>query len=120
MDRLLKVGDVFSFLPTKVVGTLETFGVVYKTTFDGGGTGHGPHDIFPNGHRVHYIDLEKVEVGDIIAGKTTIVTIDEREGGIDPRRSFYQTGCFNGLVDKSEVHLIKTIKVNERKEYILS
>ncbi len=26
--------------------------VVYKTTLDGGGEGHGPHDTYPDGHHV--------------------------------------------------------------------
>jgi hypothetical protein len=46
--------------------------VVYKTCTDGGGMGHGPGDIYPDGHHVF---CEKLE---------------NREHKVD----FYQTGCF--------------------------
>jgi len=50
--------------------------IVYKTTFDGGGTGHGPHDIYPNGHHVY------------------CVKEDDRTIKID----FYQSGCFTAMI----------------------
>ena len=49
--------------------------VVYKTSFDGGGTGMGPHDIFPNGHHVY---CEKL--------KDPLIRVD-----------FYQSGCFTAM-----------------------
>lgn len=48
--------------------------VVIKTTTDGGGTGHGPHDVFPDGHHVW---CESVD----------------RKYKVD----FYQTGCFTAM-----------------------
>lgn len=45
--------------------------VVTGTAMDGGGTGHGPHDVFPNGHHVF---AEKLDNG--------------------TRVDFYQSGAF--------------------------
>lgn len=39
----------------KIAGELSYLAgkyVVYKTSIDGGGTGHGPHDVYPDGHHV--------------------------------------------------------------------
>jgi len=47
--------------------------VVFKTASDGGGTGHGPHDVYPNGHHVY---CEKLD-------------------GSGHRLDFYQSGCFS-------------------------
>lgn len=118
MDRLLKVGDVFEVTLSKVVGDLPTYGVVYKTAMTGGGTGHGPNDIYPNGYQVSYIDLDKTEVDKIANGKKVKIVV--REDIIGRRRSFYQTGCFTSMVAKSDVRLIKTVSVDEDKIYTLS
>lgn len=37
--------------------TAGTF-VVESTSFSGGGTGHGPHDRYPNGHRVNVASMK--------------------------------------------------------------
>jgi hypothetical protein len=51
--------------------------VAYKTTYDGGGTGHGMHDIYPDGHHVWCEELDAVK----------------------PRRfNFYQSGCFRNML----------------------
>lgn len=50
--------------------------VVYKTSFDGGGTGMGPHDIFPDGH---HVCCEK---------------LDDPSVKVD----FYQSGCFTAMI----------------------
>lgn len=56
---------------------------VIATTFGGGGTAMGQHDVFPDGHRVTATDEDK----------TTTVR-------------FYQTGCFVGLVKPEEIVLV--------------
>jgi len=61
--------------------------VVIDTAFDGGGTGHGPHDIFPNGHHVWAKPLKND------------LTYDPQARTID----FYQSGCFNGMIPKVKV-----------------
>ncbi|MGD9697525.1 hypothetical protein [Acinetobacter sp.] len=50
--------------------------VVYKTVSDGGGTGHGPHDVYPNGYHVY---CEKYD--------DTKVKVD-----------FYQSGDFEAMI----------------------
>ena len=51
--------------------------VVYKTAKDGGGTGHGPNDVYPSGHHVW---CEKVD--------DAAVKVD-----------FYQSGCFTAMIE---------------------
>lgn len=46
--------------------------VVTRTAQTGGGTGHGPHDVYPDGHEVTASDTENM----------------------DSEVSFYQSGCF--------------------------
>jgi len=82
-EGVITIDDEFDYLCGEYV--------VYKTTFDGGGTGHGPHDIYPNGHHVW---CEKLD---------------------DSKRkiNFYQSGCFihcNGYfepVGKAKIQYIK-------------
>lgn len=49
--------------------------VVVKTTSDGGGTGMGPYDVYPNGHHVYA----------------------ERADGT--KVDFYQSGCFTAMIE---------------------
>lgn len=64
-------------------GYIQGTYVVTHTTFDGGGTGHGPHDVYPNGHHVF---CERLDDG---------FNVD-----------FYQTGAFNCLVRMEEIILL--------------
>lgn len=50
--------------------------IVYKTTYDGGGTGMGPHDVYPDGHHVY---AEKANNNKI-------------------KVDFYQSGCFTCML----------------------
>lgn len=54
--------------------------IVYKTTFDGGGTGHGINDVYPDGHHVFCMkaDDENIKV------------------------DFYQSGCFTAMIENIE------------------
>lgn len=54
---------------------------VEKVAQSGGGTGMGPHDVYPDGHHV-------------------VATC----GGIT--LTFYQSGCFNGMVSPAAVELL--------------
>lgn len=69
---------VGSHLADKIKKSLDLSGkwVVYKTSYDGGGTGHGPHDVYPDGHHVF---CEKV---------------DDSQQKVD----FYQSGCFTAMI----------------------
>lgn len=50
--------------------------VVIKTSTEGGGTGHGNHDVYPNGHKVW------------------CVKVDDKKVMID----FFQSGCFTAMI----------------------
>lgn len=84
---LLQVGDVFILragAATRNLGINEnTAGeyVVHQVTSDGGGTGHGLHDVYPNGHHVHAERLLTPGV----------------------KVHFFQTGCFSGLITDLQV-----------------
>lgn len=54
---------------------------VTRTSYGGGGTAMGPHDVFPDGHRVY----------------AKPVNAD------DPLISFYQTGCFTAMIKNPKV-----------------
>lgn len=61
--------------------------VVERTSFDGGGTGHGRHDVYPDGHHVWVRML-----GD--------------DGAYDPNGdsiSFYTSGDFTGQIDPKAI-----------------
>jgi hypothetical protein len=69
-------------LSTKVKDP-KLFGAEWKvieTSFCGGGAGHGPYDIYPDGH---HVKAKRVN------GKETI--------------SFYQNGCFRGMLDPKDI-----------------
>ncbi len=56
--------------------------IVYRTAVEGGGSGHGPFDNYPDGHHVfcHMIDFPRVRV------------------------DFYQSGCFTCMLpDKKPI-----------------
>ena len=65
---LIEIGGELQYLAGRYV--------VYKTAMEGGGTGHGPYDVYPNGHHVY---AEKLD--------NTSVTVD-----------FYQSGAFTALL----------------------
>lgn len=50
--------------------------VVYKTHYGGGGTAHGPHDVYPDGHHVFAERLDDPNV----------------------KVDFYQSGCFTAML----------------------
>lgn len=58
------------------------YGVV-KTTMEGGGTGMGPHDVFPDGH---HVTCRKML----------------RNGKFGESVSFFQTGCFTAMIEEIE------------------
>lgn len=49
--------------------------IVYDTALTGGGTGHGPHDVYPDGHRVFCVQI-----------------------GTGTKVDFYQTGHFTAMI----------------------
>lgn len=67
---LITIGGEFSYFAGRYVVT--------KTTMDGGGTGHGPHDVYPNGHHVF------------------CENVDDRSRKVD----FYQSGSFTAMIQE--------------------
>lgn len=84
MKRNLKVNDVFN-----VPNSAKTF-LVLKTQMTGGGTGHGPHDVYPDGHHV------------------TAVEFDTDTFKVGSKKTFYQSGCFTGMIYPEDVNLVGT------------
>lgn len=66
-NHSVTIGGNFDYLAGKYI--------VYKTAMDGGGTGHGPHDVYPDGHHVYCENVETKE-----------------------RVDFYQSGCFTCMI----------------------
>ena len=62
--------------------------IVTKTSSSGGGTGHGPNDVYPNGHLV---ECERI-VGRCCDYKMKV--------------SFYQTGCFTAMIKEDAVDIV--------------
>ena len=63
--------------------------VVTKTATDGGGTGHGANDVYPNGHHVWCKKLK--EKGLVFVYSTATVNIE-----------FYQSGHFTAMIKDIE------------------
>ena len=62
------IGGDFDYLAGKYI--------VVKTVSDGGGTGHGAHDVYPNGHHVYCVNA------------------DDKNVKVD----FYQSGSFTAMI----------------------
>lgn len=72
---------IFNMTRTNVLieGDFDYFAgeyLVVQTILDGGGTGHGPNDTYPNGHHVFC----------------------KRSDNNDVMIDFYQSGCFNAMI----------------------
>lgn len=67
--HVVKLCEEFDYL----IGTY----IVIKTCMDGGGTGMGANDIYPNGHHVYCVKADNEDI----------------------KVDFYQSGCFNGLIE---------------------
>lgn len=71
-ERVQLAGELDYFIGTYVV---------LRTAMDGGGTGHGPGDVYPDGHHVFCEQLTAPHL----------------------RVDFYQTGCFTAMIEDIEV-----------------
>lgn len=72
------IGDNLNGLDTNY---LEGRYVVIKTTLDGGGTGMGPNDIYPDGHHVWCKKMLK-------------------DGQLGEEVDFYQSGSFTAMIEE--------------------
>lgn len=73
----------------KVMDVAARF-VVEEAKMDGGGTGHGPHDIFPDGWCVIARQLDA----------------DGTYNPSNPKISFFMSGCFTGLIKPEAVTIV--------------
>lgn len=114
---LLQVGQVFKILAPQKVVPKPTYGepavgnqfvvdsyrnddvhhlaealwVVTGAAMGGGGTGHGPHDVYPDGWGVEAVRVTP-------DGEPTGETIFFRE-----------SGCFNNMLEETEVAVVGTV-----------
>ena len=72
------------FTKVKDEALLSATWEVIKTDFTGGGTAHGQYDIYPDGHHVQA----------------------QRVGGTETL-SFFQTGCFRGMLPPKDIVKVK-------------
>jgi hypothetical protein len=75
---LNQVGDVIAH---RKIGPGEW--VVVSTCMTGGGTGHGPHDVYPDGHQLT-LRLLKPGTNEIVWSRRAV--------------KLYQSGCFTDAV----------------------
>lgn len=96
MSCLLHTNDVFKILKRtgiiEDIADLDTLWVVTATELSGGGTGHGSHDVYPDGHGV------------------TALQVDETGEPTGKKLFFYQTGCFNGMLKPKHVRIVGKAK----------
>lgn len=78
-----KRADPINLSPTDADLDQHLFEVL-ETRMCGGGTGHGPHDVYPDGHQVVARELE---------AKKRLVR-------------FYQSGCFIGMCPPENIELV--------------
>ncbi len=112
MNRLCKVGDVIksnkfiiwrpgndgSFHLSSGPTSNGNDWLVIRTQSNGGGTGHGPHDVYPDGHEVTIQMIHS-----IAEGPSSDLTL-----------KFYQTGCFTNMIEPKDIELVKALKYELR------
>ena len=95
MKRNLRENDLFTVTvktptPGLIPGRLYA---VLRTEMTGGGTGHGPHDVYPDGHEVTAVRLSPSHRPLKAVGR---------------KIKFYQSGCFHGVVDPDHIKHLGT------------
>jgi hypothetical protein len=96
-NKLLQTGHVFRVLndPLGVIPNHDpdTLFVVTGTEMSGGGTGHGPGDVYPDGHGV------------------TAQRITTEGWSVGKKVFFRQSGCFTNLLLREHVELVGDVTV---------
>lgn len=90
-EKFNKVGDILKD-PQLGRGTF----IVVKTAYTGGGTGHGPHDVYPDGHQIKLLPVTIRETKK--AKKIVGIDIDNRAR----EREYFQSGSFSNMIDYIE------------------
>lgn len=99
-EKFNEVGDIIEH-PKFGKGTF----IVVKTAYTGGGTGHGPHDVYPDGHLLKLLPCRVVK-----GMKSGIVKRVDIANDHKPLE-FYQSGCFTHTVMVDYVKPILKVKV---------
>lgn len=98
----IKIGTVLSTTKNKFnTGKLAGWYVVIDADMEGGGTGMGDHDVYPDGHHVFARKLK---------GEPPELSYNEKGTEID----FYQTGCFTAMIEEGKVPVLKGVKMKKR------
>jgi hypothetical protein len=111
MNRFCKVGDVIKskkfivWRPRKgnvfhlSEAPLNSYSgdnwLVVHTAVTGGGTGHGPHDVYPDGHEV---TIQRLPYG-------------QRTPDTELTLKFYQDGCFTNMIEPQDIELVKELSL---------
>ncbi len=107
----VKIGRVFKTTKNKFdTNDMIGFYVVTSTNYGGGGTGHGPHDVYPNGHRVYAKKLKGELFGDNWKDRKS--TLEWDEDGFEI--SFYQSGSFTAMIERGKVTVLCGLKMKTK------
>lgn len=91
-DALAYIQSTIKLSKSEIFVIEEGEFVVIRTSYEGGGTGMGPHDVYPDGHRVY---CKKLKDGKYDADGIEI--------------NFYQSGCFTAIIEPKHLSVIKTM-----------
>lgn len=85
-DFSLHTGEVKLGIMQRGLDTSILLGeyIVVKTVYGGGGTAMGPHDVYPDGHKVYAKKLTDGRYGTPLISEFEV--------------SFYQSGCFTCMI----------------------
>lgn len=85
----VKLGSVLDNEHGETFDTKKFLGqyIVNKTILDGGGVGHGAGDVYPDGHHVYAVKVNK----------------DGESNENVPKIDFYQTGAFNCMIKPEDI-----------------
>ena len=105
----VKIGEVFK-TTKNIFDTNEYIGwyVVTRAKSEGGGTGHGPHDVYPDGWHISATQLKHKITGwpDAVIG-----TFEYNDDG--KTISFYQSGCFSATIPLGTFYVIHGKKMKK-------
>lgn len=96
----LAIGDVFrcSDIGNKIY-------LVVGTHYSGGGTGHGPHDVYPDGWKISYVEMPEKSLD---TSEDGVQLTPEEVDGETPH--FYQSGCFTTYIDPKHIEKIGSME----------
>lgn len=93
LGKILKIGVGKKTLEFETKSYIGRY-IVTDTSMSGGGTGHGLHDVYPDGWHVTCVMLND----------------DGTYCEINRKVTFYQSGCFTAMITPDKIKAIKGIK----------